>query len=717
MSGPVLGGPTTVSSEPVHTVLVVSKSHLDVGFTDLAGAVRERWLRELLPAAISTAAALRERDGEERLCWSTGSWILAEALEDPDRSLRSSVELAIEAGDLTWHALPFTTHTELADRSLLRHGLSISGRLDEWFERTTRAAKLTDVPGHTRALVSLLAEVGVDFLHVGVNPAASAPAVPATFRWRDDAAATTASGASPELNVMYQAGSYGSVQVPPGTGTAIVVRMTGDNVGPPSPSDVVAGWAELRELFPGARISAASLDDVADVMRSVSAGLPLVTSEIGDTWIHGIASDPPKVAAFRETCRRRVAWIRDGRIAEEDPALQRASTELLLVAEHTWGLDQKSSWPESDHWSEAELVAIRPRPDTRRFEWSWSEQRSYLDRFMDVLERAGRLDLSDDAREGMIGTGASAISVEGLVALHRPDDGGRIRVQLGRLDVEVDPHDGALVGLRVPDPDQAAGAGALRSLVDPGRGLGRVGHRTYDAADYERWFDTYNVGTSPEDLDWARWDNTKPGLERSAARSAWYVPDLVGAWAGRREASPVAPGADVLVVELSFSEEVRSASSAPVWVVVGYEVLDGSPDRLECWLQWVGKPAGRWPESTWWSFTPSVTDPQRWTMLKLGEEVSPLDVVSRGARTLHVVESVQHPDGVRIDLPDAPLVAPGSPSLLRFEDRLPDLDGGWHVCLYDNVWGTNFPMWCPGDARFRLTLDWGADRAGADRRS
>ena len=86
--------------------------------------------------------------------------------------------------------------------------------------------------------------------------------------------------------------------------------------------------------------------------------------------------------------------------------------------------------------------------------------------------------------------------------------------------------------------------------------------------------------------------------------------------------------------------------------------------------------------------------------------VSPLDVVSRGARTLHAVDAVRHRDGFRLELIDAPLVAPGSPSLLRFEDRLPDLAGGWHVCLYANVWGTNFPMWCPGDARFRLTLGW-----------
>ena len=264
----------------------------------------------------------------------------------------------------------------------------------------------------------------------------------------------------------------------------------------------------------------------------------------------------------------------------------------------------------------------------------------------------------------------------------------------------VDPHDGALVGLR------ATRAGSPVELVGGGQALGRLGHRTYDAEDYRRWFQTYNAGAMPQDRDWALWDNTKPGLEHSGARSAWYAPDLVGAWAGRREAADGAPGAHVLLLELAFSEEVRATSAAPHWVIVGYELVDGRPDELACWLQWVGKPAARWAESTWWSFVPTVPDPQSWTMVKLGEEVSPLDVVSRGARTLHAVESVRHPSGVRMELLDAPLVAPGSPSLLRFDDRQPDLSGGWHVCLYDNVWGTNFPMWCPGDARFRLTLGW-----------
>ncbi len=712
--------------EAAHTVLVVSKSHLDVGFTDLAGAVRQRWLREHLPRAISTARSLRDSGAEERLCWTTGSWIINEALEEPDRRLRQAVEAAIESGDLAWHALPFTTHTELADRSLLAHGLSISARLDQWFERRTRAAKLTDVPGHTRAIVSLLAAAGVDLLHVGVNPAAPAPDVPALFRWLDVAApagdvpvgGSFAGGSVPELNVVYQPGGYGSLQQVPGTGVVVDLWMRGDNDGPPSADEVRARWAMLRSAHPGATIRAATLDDVADVVRGISSTLPALTAEIGDTWIHGIGSDPAKTAAFRETARRRSAWIDAGSVAADDPALWRASTELLLVAEHTWGLDQKTHWPDTEHFSEPALASVRPQPTTRRFEWSWSEQRSYLDRYLDLLERAGRSDLADDARRGMVLTGAAPISVDGLTPLDRADDGGPISVSLGPVEVAVDPHDGAIVRLGVPTAE-----GSRLELVDGGRALGRVGHRSFDAEDYERWFRTYNAATAPSDLDWARWDNTKPGLEHAGARSAWCAPDLVGAWAGRRAATAFGgadgsggadgadgsggvPDAEVLIVELAFSDEVRAWSAAPPWVLVGYELVDGRRNELACWLQWVGKPAARWAESTWWSFVPNVEDPDLWRMTKLGESVSPLDVVSRGARTLHAVESVEHPSGVRLDLLDSPLVAPGSPSLLRFEDRLPDMSGGWHVCLYDNVWGTNFPMWCPGDARFRAVLSW-----------
>ena len=122
--------------------------------------------------------AVRDRGAGPRLCWTTPSWILHEALEDGDPGLRAMVDAAVGAGDLAWHAAPFTTHTELVDRSLFAHGLSISARLDQRFGRRTRAAKMTDVPGHTRSIVPLLSEAGVRFLHLGVNEASPVPDVP-----------------------------------------------------------------------------------------------------------------------------------------------------------------------------------------------------------------------------------------------------------------------------------------------------------------------------------------------------------------------------------------------------------------------------------------------------------------------------------------------------------------------------------------------------------
>ena len=53
---------------------------------------------------------------------------------------------------------------------------------------------------------------------------------------------------------------------------------------------------------------------------------------------------------------------------------------------------------------------------------------------------------------------------------------------------------------------------------------------------------------------------------------------------------------------------------------------------------------------------------------------------------------------------DAALVAPGEPSLLNFNSDLPRLAKGAHFNLYNNVWGTNFPMWYEDDAQFRFVL-------------
>lgn len=684
-------------TDHVHTVLVVSKTHLDVGFTDTASAVRRRYLEEFFPLAVTTAEELRRRGGDERLCWTTGSWILTEVLRDGDAEVRSQVAAAVERGDLAWHALPFTTHTELLDESLLAHALSIAARLDDRFGRRTRAAKLTDVPGHARGMVPALADAGVDLLHVGVNPAWPAPEVPLRFRWCHPAGSS--------VSVMYQPGSYGDVQVVPGTGVAVAIVMTGDNLGPPGADDVVATWAELRVRFPGAALRAASLDDVAEVVRRVAADLPAISTEIGDPWLHGVASDPGKVAGYLGLRRLRARWLDEGSVDRSDPALLAASDQLLQVAEHTWGLDQKTWWPEEGHWSPTELAAIRDRADTRRFEASWTEQRELLDAVVAALADGGRTDLAEQAR--------SVLAVPRTTHEPGPAAGWeevdpRAPVEVAGWDLAVG-GDGALVRCRTPAGAELVGA------VGP---FGALRHRGWDASEIDEWFALTCPEVSDEDLWWATWDNTKPGLDSSGAVGREWVPSVASVWRrsvgdGRGDRA----GNAELAVVLSFTDEAVALAGAPGRACIVHAV-DAPPDPprthavLRSTLSWWDRPAARWPSTTWWDWSPRVSDASGWRMSKLGGPVDPLDV-AEGGGVLHAVSALVHPE-VAIELLDAPLVLPvreGAPTgVPRQGGHGPVL--GWRMCLADNRWGTNFPMWAEGDASFRVVLRAGGPGAG-----
>jgi len=154
------------SSQNIHLIF---KTHLDVGFTDFASRVILDYFTHHIPSALRVAREMRESGSEERFIWTTGSYLIYEYLEQVDADGRREMENAILAGDIKWHAIPFTTHTELEDPDLFRFGLSLSQELDKRFGTRTIAAKMTDVPGHTRGIVPLLAEAGVRFLHIGVN--------------------------------------------------------------------------------------------------------------------------------------------------------------------------------------------------------------------------------------------------------------------------------------------------------------------------------------------------------------------------------------------------------------------------------------------------------------------------------------------------------------------------------------------------------------------
>lgn len=666
-----------MSSAHPRRIIVVFKTHLDLGFTDLAGRVAVKYFNHFIPQALATAAELRARGGPERFIWTTGSWLIYEFLEQAGRARRRAMEAAIAAGDISWHALPFTSHTELHDPSLLDFGLTLSAELDARFGRKTRSAKMTDVPGYSRPLVSHLARAGVRFFHVGVNPATPLPEVPPVFRWR--------APDGHEIIVAYS-GDYGRPVIVPGLLEELHFAHTGDNHGPQSPAQILATFEKLRAENPGAEIIAGDLDRFAGSLGSVADRLPVVTAEIGDMWIHGAGSDPWKMARYRELLSfRRTALNKKPGLAR-DKGFKAFSRHLLCVAEHTWGLDAKRVEASEGaplriykpgRWKTADFLRDRRAGLFALDEASWREQRDYLRSALEVLPRPL-------AREGRT-------AVKNCEAI-RPDLHGLARLAdsaftLSGHALSFDSR-GALVGWITPEG---------KALAGEEHPLGLFHYQIFSRTDNDRWYATYPINQQHFG-SWARPDFTKFENEKiSGLRSQRWFGRVVGIWAGRVDCQ------SRVVVQLTLPTTPVRNYGCPREVFIEWQLPTDTGQPARATLQWFDKQACRIPEAAWFSFTPKVKSPRLWRLIKVGQEIDPLDVVRKGNRRLHAVEAVRHPSFEIINH-HAPLVRLDEPTLLDFPQTQPDLRRGLHFNLVNNVWGTNFAQWHEDDARFVFDL-------------
>lgn len=665
-------------SHKVKTVHLIFKTHLDIGFTDYAYNVIATYFDVYIPKAIETARILREEGRVERFVWTTGSWLIYEYLEQAAPAARRRLETAIAAGDIAWHGLPFTTHTELLDVSLFCYGLSLSQKLDERFGKHTIAAKMTDVPGHTRGIIPLLAEAGIRFLHIGVNPASTPPDVPPVFVWQDPN--------GQRVTVMYHKGSYGDAMRVAGLADAITFAHTGDNLGPQSPEQVIHVFQKAQKQFPQARIIASTLNKFAESLTKLEQQLPVITQEIGDTWIHGVGTDPWKVSRFRELSRLRREWLNSGKLSVTDKRFDVFCRALLLIPEHTWGMDEKTYLADYSHYTAEQFQAARPSETFKQFALSWKEQRAYLDTAVDAL---GDSRLAEEAETRLNALQPVYPEKEGWASSSNLSD----LWDTAFFEVGFDTENGAISHLI----EKTHG----RQWASSNNPMGLFRYQTFSQEDYDRFWEQYIVHKS-ETAKWALYDFTKPGMAAARPASRFW-PLRLSALYWRQ-----VDGNTDFLLELSPMKEAVAAYGCPEQVTVEIHFSAKQP-IFHYNVQWFNKPASRLPEAIWFSFCPQTLSGHRWKLDKLEQSVSPLEIVRNGNRKLHAVGSgVQYQDEharLSINSLDTPLVAPGKPSLLDFNNRQPLTSNGMHFNLYNNVWGTNFPMWYEDDARFRFVVN------------
>lgn len=676
----------------IKTVYVVAKCHLDLGFTDFEDNVIRTYFEDYIPRAIDIAKDLQQIDREERYVWTLGSWLVYQYLEQASSDDRKNMEEAIAAGQIAWHALPFTWQTEMLDRSLVESAFGISKALDKRFGITTIAGKLTDVPGHTRGLIGPATAAGVQFLDIGANlHQPDSPPYPGLFNWRDTDGA--------QITVLYHNG-YGGTVVVPGTDVAVAINVRDDNSGPHLVGEIKAYYADLRRQFPNATIVATNLNTVAKAIQPVRSRLPVVTQEIGDVWIYGAGSDPGKVARFRELSRLRLEWIKQGAIQPGDAVDFAFISRLILITDHNWGLDT-GGLPRPgmllNHpsiYTPDELAKARATDSIfQKYDACWAEKAADVGRAIDTLPEH----LRAEAQQRLQSLTPVAPEIHG--------HNGQTAVKTQYFTLSIDPGTGAISRLL----DKRTN----REWASAKNTLAHFRYETFDSEQCNRYVHQFaapppEITQMPVFLNgyWTIMNNIwgKPGLDKYPVEARTWEPVL------QRASVEETPAAHRLIAELRIPDTGARVANFVAWPRrLAMEILlpKASPE-IQITLWCIDKRANRLPEAMWLSFSPDAPSLEGWRLDKLNRPVAPNDVMSQAGRHMHAVTRHVRYDDAKgaflLETLDAPLIAPGQRLLTDFNNRQPDMREGIHVNLYNNLWNTAFPQWYGNDMRFRFVL-------------
>ncbi|GEM03203.1 hypothetical protein HMI01_01910 [Halolactibacillus miurensis] len=684
---------------------VVYKTHLDIGFTDLAKNVVHQYLYDFIPKALELGEII-----PEKFTWTTGSWLIDLYLEHPDVTEinKERMRQAIKKGTIHWHALPFTIHTELMDGELMDYATSISQKLDCAFDKTTIASKMTDIPGHTISMVPYLKKAGIDYMHIGVNASSAIPKVPNMFVWR---------GVEGSEVIVHYATDYGEVFARDDWSDALYFAHSHDNMGPPqSTEEIEALFSKLEKEYPEYDIIPSSLDAFARGIMVYKDALPVIEEEIADSWIHGVAADPKKIAEYKALLRLRTKWLKTGRLNRDSEAYKNLSAHLLLVAEHTWGVNGNVYLPEYRNFLLDDFETARKKDlvtfnhdrntmdfadlmsyirtdidwtsmaDRRRYsiyEASWQEQRHYLEEGLQTLPE----DLQKDARAYLLEQkNMPIVEKQPKITPGMPYNFDNVSFTFSQT--------GGLSELIIDG----------YQLIDEGKEFGGLSYEPFDFSNYSTFFSQYSR-LNRWTTSWAMGDFGRRGIEAfKEIRHEIIKPFII-------DAGMKVHGKQIdITFDLSYREDDVKKWGLPNKNILVYRV-DLQNHQIDLSYQWQNKKANRMPEGYWLETSIHVANPTRWVIHKMNYPVNPLNVIENGNRNMHILSD----EGMtytgyegQFDLisKDAPLMSMGRRTLLNFDNTLPNLNDGLFINLFNNIWGTNFPAWYEGDMTYHLSFKW-----------
>jgi len=727
-------------------IVVVFKTHYDIGYTDLVTNILTRYRTLFADRALAVIDESRSLPPEQQFAWTVPGWPLKEMLwpgQTPER--REKLMRAVKEGRLAVHAMPFSIETETLDLEDLVEGMTYSAKLTQENGLTLpSAAKMTDVPEHTWVLPTLLKHAGVTFLHVGCNGGSKPMQVPPLFWWEGPDGSRVLTSYSPE---------YGTSLLPPPDWpyhTWLAVIMTGDNHGPPTAAEVHKLIERAAKEMPGVKIKFGHLEDFYDAFTAEKAkNIPVVRGDMPDTWIHGFEAMPIETKAGCDVrplegavamldTELRAAGVSTAPLA---PLLARAWENSLLFSEHTFGFfgSQPGGFWYGDAWKQ-KLAEGK----YARFLQSFDDKRAYIHTTENLVTNAlaERMNLlaqnvaADGARVVVFNPLPWARSGE-VAAPLPPGDYSAVRDLSTGKTVDAVVADGTTLRFFAGDvppggyktfqpvagkaPAMAAAnqTGAienefLRLRVDAARGgvvslVDLKSGRELVAAQDENSFGSYmqerfaktnaDAFTKAYTRGWA----SHPGSDfDKPIPLAWqqpYAALTLNNWTVLVQSNPLAK-----TIILHSADAAPFAKS----VTLKYTLPAGQP-YLD--LEWTidEKTANPLPEGGWLCFPFNLEQP-KFQLTRLGSLIDPArDIIDGGNRELLCLNSgmtVTGPDGYGVGLCplDSPLVSLGEPGLWKFAMHDFPRRGRVFINLYNNQWDTNFPLWQDGSWNSRVRL-------------
>lgn len=722
------------------TVFIAFKTHFDIGFTDLSERVVAEYASVQIPAVSETSRRLYDASGE-RFVWTMPAWPIYNILRNGGPAAEEADRL-IRNGNLVWHALPFTFHSEICGEEDFTRSLYYSAELTKRYGFAPRTAKMTDVPEHTRQIVSLLYHGGVRFFHLGCNAGSMPAEVPFLFWWKaaDDS----------RLLTMYNPGAYGTPSKPPEDwpySSWMHLCMTNDNVGCPSAEHVEEVLAAARRENPDAEVRIGSMDDFYDrISQEDLSTLPVLNQELSDSWIHGVGTYPAEVGRMRRLRRSlceaekaaNLLSVYSGRGENRYGDMIRQTYENIhLFNEHTWGIDVKVYIGSPRYYEKLKFLEKKETPAYQYLEKSWNEQRARAQsagegysRIAQGLEEemaeiAGRDQLAVYVPHKL--NGPVPLYVQGLQENEGLADADgsplyELSTAEGRAFVLPDTQSGfhlyTITGqkpvmqtssLEVREEGDILYAGNRFVQVGIHRKTGRM-VSLYDCINRKEWahgsrpygfsydiigFDTIErfkkdyIYTESEWIDHDLGRDDYPNVEDCS-----FTPDSA------RVSHRAFEHEIVITCEFSMPEEAVSLYGCPAAVTLEIDVRECS-EAVRFKLKIAGKPASPYAEAGHMSFPLSLDNP-RYRINKLGAPLNPAaDIVNAANHSLYCLdEYVDVSDGEHgmcVLSPDTPLLQLGSKKIYQYHKTYTPEEPVLHFNLFNNWWGTNFPQWIEGD--------------------